>query len=246
MQKLPSVVFYNASLLLAIAAAVLINNHDLSETRPLECLIANLFLTCEVLKFHILFGQSFFFGHIFIGIMDKFECINKLMSGSQISHLNYVRFQKKFAKKVISVLVFYLFNIAIFTIENYPLKRNSVYMAIFKIWHFTTTLSLIHIVFYVDLLGHHLQQLILIFQHNDQTTMLKSNKDMQRTTLLKKAKNYKITYYHLWAISQEINKIFGWSMAAILLQAFVHSTYASYSIALTILEHRPFSTILCK
>lgn len=244
--RVVTIISYTVCVILAIFATFLINFGP-SRARTLDLLMADIFLFCELFKFHVLYGQCYFFGSILIRIADKFRNVHKLLESQNVP-FQLAGFRKAYLRKSIFVLITFLINFLIFAIENSPPKRDSAFRAIFKMWAFTTSLSIMQIVFYVDLLICYMKQLNVTLQHFDLTMISKSDDepDDRQQAILDKIKMFKSVYHELWTIAQDINTVFGWSIAALLLQAFVNAIYTSFWVYITILELRSPLTIVCK
>lgn len=229
--KLPTIISYILNVLLAIIAGVLINWDTLQE-RSLAQVMSNFFLLYEILKYHILHGQCYFCGHIFVEIVRNLENVNQLFYAQNRS-LSFETFRRSFCRKFALVMLLFVLNMTMFLINSH--ERGSEFMFIFKFWQLTTTLAFIHTVFYVDLLAWHLRHLAGIVQDND--VLLMNGRGI---------KVFKTVYHQLWTITQAVNVVFGWSIAVLLLQAFVNTIYTLYWLYAAIFEQRPMFTVLCK
>lgn len=248
--KIPIIIFFTISVALAIYGGLLINLHRKYGNRTLEHLIANIFLMCDSVKFLCVYGQSFFLSQIMIEVLQHFQTVNMLIVHTERWHIDYSQLRKSYSWQFALVISTYALSIFVFSIENFSWRPGTRSGIIYKIWQFTSSISLIHVVFYIDLLKFQLRQLNLVIQHKKSipiNVLISNNgENWKQTIAVKKIKSYKTIYYHLWEISQKINHVFGWTVCALLLQGFTDFTYCSFWLYSSIRTHRPMIGIISK
>lgn len=250
-----TIISFLISILVSVAGVFLINMSILKEDLPVETIMANFFLTCEIIKFSCIFVQSFFFCHIMAEIFYNFDNIYELFNSFLCWRIDYAPLQKSFSKKFIVVVVAFLLNFIsyhfIYAFEDVQARNAILTGLVFKTWQFMSTIALIHIVFYIDVLNYHLFQLNVVIRNDNGgrivcgiASILQLDRTQSDISILSKIKSYKIIHYRLYEILQKINYVFGWSIVAILLQAFCDATYVSYWLYSSLRENRDLDGII--
>lgn len=243
-----AILSFLVSLLVSVGGGVLINFY-ITDEKSVEITMSNLFLLCEIIKFCSIFVQSFFYCDIMVEIFSNFDSIHALFINSLYWRIDYAPLNKSFSKKFCVVIFGFLQNLISFLFENIPPRSGILTSLVFKSWQFMSTIALIHIVFYIDLLNYHLLQLNMVVRNDarDRSVhgiILANNQTHKEISILKKIKCYKNIYYRLWEILQKINFVFGWSIVALLLQAFCDATFVSYWLYSSLREHRHITGII--
>lgn len=216
------IIFY---LVLDVICAMILNsalNHD----KPIELTVANVMLVSDIMKVIATMIQSFVYSRTLCSILFAFRHVDRLFVNLEQWSFDYRFFRKPLIIKIITIVVCYVLNVGSFAISNIPIQNGFWQSVIFKFWHLASAISFIHIIFYVDLLGYHLQQLNLCIQNK--STQNRLGRTAKRLHMTRKMMNLKLIYFKLWEISQQINATFGWTITALLFQQFLNSTYCLY------------------
>lgn len=191
----------------------------------------NLCVVCDIIKVCSIFIPTKCYGRVFMQILTKMQNIQSILAKSLQWNVDYAAFKKSFIKATVYVWATYGLNILLFVLDA---STSNVHCSRFlpKIWQFSNTLAFLYIAFYIDLLRFHLLQLNMVIKHdviihNDTEYVSDHKKRIKALLVQKKMQIYKIIYFHLWEISLKINKIFGWTIAAVILQTFINATAVS-------------------
>lgn len=189
------------------------------------------FLLCNAFMHVTIFLQTFIHRHIFGEILYGFDKINKLFVNLEHWDNEYDHLSRSFLRKFIFVIICYSLGIITLYIEYYPPNSFTLYASLFKLWQFLSTITFLNLVFFIDILRFHLNQLNLLIQ-----TSTNCREDDKIN--LNKLKHFKTIFYGLWDISLKINHIFGWIIVALLFQAFFDNVYLLYWIIIGVINRR--------
>lgn len=205
-----------------------------NDDKPLEVIVGNMFVLSDVMKMLGIFMQSFLHSETLRSILHGFQHIDTLFVNLQQRNIDYRHFRRPFNIKCIIFMICCVLNVGSFTIHNIPPKSGFWQSVIFKCWHICTIITIIHILFYVDLLRYYLHQLNTSIQNTNIHDHLGTTAKCLHMT--KKIMNMKLIHFQLWEISQKINVTFGWTISALLLQQFIDSTYCLYWFIFVIVQ----------
>lgn len=115
-------------------------------------------------------------------------------------------------------------------------------------------LGLLYATFYVDLLCHHIDQLITVIkrdtvsdQNNVSIIIIANNRTSIRNLIIcNKLNCYKNVHFRLWQIGEKINSFFGWHMVFLFLHLFVVFMHSAYRFIARIIKNWSFIKIFCK
>jgi hypothetical protein len=232
---LPCITLFAFSFVLEIVCAWIVNFPERLSYVAVENIIANLFIICDSIKNFSIFIPICFYSQTITKILSNFVSFHTYFQDFFQWQINYDHFRKCFAHKFIFLQIAFWQNAVLFTME-YLLNSNIESAGIiYMFWKMVSLLAFSHVMLYVDLLRYYLYQLNLIIRndvhHQIVDASLAKNKHMKgvkelliQNTVIK----YKTIYYRLWDVSQKINSIFGWTIAALLLQAFADATYCIF------------------
>lgn len=245
-RKIPSLICLIVSTAHSVCGLVLVNTSIGHKRTPhgsgrsLEDIITNIFLLCDSIKYLCVYTQSFFMCSLMIGILQNLHSINRLFTDYLHWHIDYRQLVKSYTSKFVVVLLGYILCVTSFAIDWY--RRPGLYLVLwFKIWQLTSTLSLIHVVFYVDLVQFHLKQLNALVRSDERIPIhVLMRKNWKGTIMMKKIKCYKTIHYRLWEVAQKIGCVFGWTIYALLLHGFIDSTNSMFWLYSHIRRHRSF------
>lgn len=228
-----------------------INTPDSQYYSSIEKIIGNLFAACDIIKIISIFVPAQFCGRIFAQILSNTQNIQSNLARSLQWHIDYDIFKRSFRKAAFSVLVTYLLSVLVYMLDTWLVTGLEYQRLLLKIWQLVSLLAFVYVAFYVDLMRYHLLQLNLVIKHVDeqQNQLIDDNisshkKSVKDLMVQKKMQIYKIIYFRLWEISQKINNIFGWTIAALFLQTFADATSTSYWLYYSICEGKHIVRIL--
>lgn len=212
-------------------------------------IITYMHMSSEILLQFTIIGQALFFSKNFVRLRSLYEFIQKYMR-TRIGHsLEFNDFQKRIYCVTVLVMIPHMVTL-IMRLTPLRLQFNTVFMYIQIIFYFLSSLVELHIILQVELLQcflklttHWLQTLtptfsaISLYQRN---VMLK----IQQTNGYDEIRHMKLIYFKLWEISTNINRIFGWSLVAIILRNFVEMAYGAYWVYLFSTKNLEYVTLL--
>lgn len=205
-----------------------------NDGKPLEIIVGNVFVLSDVMKIIGICMQSCMHTNTLSSILFDFQHIDELFVNLPLQNIDYRLFRKAFTNKCMIIVISYMFNVGAFAVRIVPTRIGFWQLVIFKFWQFGSIVSTIHMMFYIDLLRYHLQQLNLSFRNiNIQSRFDKTTTSLQVT---KKIMNMKLIHFKLWEISHKINVTFGWTISAVLFQQFVDSTYSLYWLIFLVVQ----------
>lgn len=200
-----------------------------------DAIMTNLFIFCEVTKTSAVFVQSLFYNQVLRDVLQNFENMETFFACNLHYRISYTTFERQFFRKTIIIFAGYaqsmlphILGYAIFS----KLDKTSV---LIKIMQIESTIIIIHMMFYIDVLRFHLSELNKAIERDggaqntiQNNIMVVYKKSTKETLVANKIKNYKHVHYRLWNANQQINYIFGWSLTAVFLQTFVDCVYNAY------------------
>lgn len=141
--------------------------------------------------------------------------------------ISYKKFRRKYARIVILMLYFYIQYVIIFCIRNVVSPRLTALNAQIKLLQGISVLTFLHIIFYVELMSFHMDQLMAMMQGGMPGTnviVVEANPTHWNHKLIL----FKQIYFQIWKINEKLNEYFGWCLVAMLLENFVALSYAFY------------------
>lgn len=242
--KLPTIIFFAFSVAQGVWIAIEVNSQHKQASRSLEDLLTNIFLLGDTFKLHCVYAKSLYLGYLMIDILRDFDAVNKIFADFETWHIDYRPLHRSYSWKFVLATTASVLSILVFGLES--LRRPGNYAAVvFRLWQLKTTLSVMQVVLYVDMLHYHLQQLNEVIQHNGSISIdVLMRKNWKESIMLKKIRNYKSIHCQLMVISQKINHLFGWTIWALLLQSFIDSTNCSFRLYTSLRRHHTMFNLL--
>lgn len=211
-----------------------------------DIIIINLFIVCELCRTIMVIIQCSFSNCQIYAIVHTFHKLEQFFLLNFNHRLSYQKFSKQYFGKVFLVLGAYVQCAVALLLRmiSYP-RFDSVNIQI-KTMQAVTAFTFLHIIFFIDVLGFHLDELNVVIRRDMVTTADRNtnndiflNKKLRDSVLLRnKLKYYKCVHFRLWEVTQRINGYFGWCMVALLLHAFVDCLYCAYWL-FEELQHAP-------
>lgn len=206
-------------------------NSDGIEEVIIDDFMTNFFFLCNSFMLVIIFPQTFVHRNTSREILYGFYKIYKMFAKLEQWHIEYSRLLRSFSRKFVFEILFYLLSLIAFIVDNYPPDSFTLYASVFKLWQFMSTITFLNLVFYIDILRFHLNQINLLILKN-------ANCRDGKMANVQKLNNIKIIFYNLWELSLKVNHIFGWTIFALLFQAFFDIVYVLYWIFIGLAEKR--------
>lgn len=255
LSKLPCILLFIFSFAVEMLSVWLINFPERLSYKAVERIIANLFIICDTIKIFSIFIPICFYNQTVTRIFLNFDGIHTYFQDILQWQINYDYFRKRFTRKFIFVQISYWQSVIFFLLDHMLNRGFDSSAFAFKLWQMASLLAFCHVMFYIDLLRHYLYQLNLSMKNAtsdqivDQNRNFVSNKPLKgvKELLIQSTVNkYKTIYYRLWDISQKINNVFGWTIAALFLQAFADGTYCIFWVYYAICDGKGTLEILRK
>lgn len=178
-------------------------------------------------------GQVLFFGHQLKKLCCLYDFIQKYMR-TRVGHsIEFSRFQKRIWLLTGLVLVPHVTTI-ILRKALFRIHISTMFNVIHLIFYFLSMLAKLHVLiqlelltFFLKLTTHWLQSRTVEFSASKlfhQNAVLKMHEMSGYTEVL----HLKLLHFKLWEVSTSVNRIFGWSMGAIIFRNFIEMAYGSY------------------
>lgn len=231
-----------------------------TESRPVETMLSNFFVLADSIKVTAVFIRSLCCHHTFIDIFHGFKRVHRDFIELEHWHIKHKPLRKSYFEKFRFVMAVFALQFGVFISNSTTVDMKNMSSVVFKCWNFITTLLLIHIVFYIDILAFYSKQLNMLIQQdatydsNNKKKPLAYNLSEKNTwhhhikhsSSVKSIRHCKIIHFRLWEISQKINVTFGWSITALTMQVFSDSTFCLYWLYVTTQSRQGWMTFICE
>lgn len=209
-----------------------------------------LFTLCEIAKGSSVFIQRIFKRYSVYNIISTYQKLELFFANHLGYRIEYGAFRKQYIAKVSAVLYSYVQYIVVNILRRFLRSPKSPVIYQFKILQFISALNFLHIIFYIDLLSFHLNELSSAIQKDIIRRNDHNLNDVaffcKRPTIRDKIKYYKYIHFRLWEVARQLNCYFGWCMVPVLLFSFVEVVYFTYWLAIMVQETSSFFEIFCK
>lgn len=190
---------------------------------PADSYIFLLNITCDMFRSAVLFVQCILHKETFNEINYDFQ---KIASHFYI-HLQHIipyrSFKRQFVVRILIVFSAYIQYLIRHFIKNPNYFGFSSRLRILQLMMISTFLQ---IIFYVDLLTFHLNQLnVVIKKELAQKDNSVFDDPMPKRN---KLKSIKLLHFRMWCVAQRINMVFGWGMIVLFLYAFLDFIYCFF------------------
>lgn len=188
-------------------------------------------------------GQCIFYEQTICNILECFQQIESYFFIHLNHYILYKDLRKRYNSKLLTILLSQL-NYFIISLITYVIrKRLRPLDHEIHCLQFLSILTHMHAIFYVEAIHFHLDQLILLIERDTAYSTNKYFRNKYRMSTMyfrAKLKNYKVIYFRLWKVSEQINEYFGWYFVVIIIELFFELVYASYWLiqVLTRIEKR--------
>lgn len=194
-----------------------------------EIFITSMFILCQIARTLLALMQCIFYKKVYYSIINALNALEGYFTVHFQHRIRYSLFTSGVVKKMsLATVGFTQMLIAEF------LDSNQIDFPV-RLLQAASMLTCCHLVFFIDVLSFHLEQLLVVIIRDtandrsiDSVTFYKQS--AKCVFVRNQLKHYKTVHFTLWEISQCINKFFGWTMVAILLQVFIDLLYCSYCL----------------
>jgi hypothetical protein len=190
-----------------------------------ERVIMDLVTLCELVNICSVFSQCLFYKNILINVISTFQYIEKRLIKGFDHFIPHHVFRKRYSIKCTILLLVYVTQLLVFIVKTMYLNLNLLGIPV-KLLQFIKITSVLHSIFYIDMLTFLLTQLNFVLRQNCVKMVIRQ--DVGFTVIRKKLKFYKIIHFDLYESSQRISEYFGWSVVAMLLHGFIEFVYSFY------------------
>lgn len=197
--------------------------------RDIEMILINVYLLVDIFRVCFTFIQCIWYHRDFQEIIDIYEQLQLLFLQYFGHILSFKSFHKLHLFNVANIVVYYtLYGIVYVVIRQwkYGISPLCIPIALLKLLQ---TLSMLHIIFYTDLLSFHLAELNSVLKKNI-LELGRSNRRMSLAVTVMKSKLFfcKKIHFGLYQASQVQNRVFGWCTLASVLRIFIDLVYAAF------------------
>lgn len=223
---IPTVVIFLVKLALWTPSVVQINFCDVSIYKN-HSVETNIFLFSEMIKIFAVLHQNFAYRDLFDGILRDFQTIELLYQNTLNCPIQLTSFSRVYMNKICWTFGSFAIQM-IFSAMYFILYGNITFLDVSQeLMRFSSIVAYMNVVFFIDLVKYHLAHLntIVAEEHSDSCV------DDENVFVVKKAQSanmirkqlfkYKTVHFRLWKITEKLNKFFGWTLIAIILQSFV-------------------------
>lgn len=209
-----------------------------------ETFIVNMYLIFDLIRTAFILMQCLLFCHTMDELMSIFSHLESFFCHHLGHRICYRTFSRQYCQRLFAVLGVTGTYICIFVVRWFTSSVISKSAFIVKVLQLMMAFSHLFVIFYLDLLSYHLNQLNAVIAKD----MIKfasgsMNETMRRTQIQHQLKCYKIVHYRLWMAIQRINHFFGYTLIALVLHNFGDLVYAAIWIFERIHASLSFLTI---
>lgn len=209
-------------------------NHASNAFGRTDIIMTNMFILCDGARAIFVLVQCLFYKNLLTEIIASFRRLEMYFLSQLDYNIPYSILSRRYFWKVFFAIIGYLQYVATFFIRGAFNPRIPVVTNQMKIFQTVAICTFLHVLFYIEALSFHLEQLIRVISRDIGKDDIATNivfvgKDIVWKILIRsRLKSYKNVHLRLWELSQRINGYFGWCMLALLLQSFVGLVYTIY------------------
>lgn len=192
-----------------------------------DIILTNFNALAEILRALIVFGQCYCHKETLFDIMQMFRKIETIFANNLKHRISYTALCKQSRIRTILILGAYSQSTIIPFTQLIQYGKYDPIILQFKLLQSMTSIAYLHIVFYIDTLCYFLAQLDFVIQR-DAKMVVNKKSPLYYLHVRDSLKYYKIIYFRLWEINQELNYYFGWSLVILFLKTFVHLVFTIY------------------
>lgn len=191
--------------------------------------------SCDFFRTFCLIIQLIFNKRIISGMVEEFQNFERFFAVHFGYQLQYETLTKSIFVKLLLVMVGTLQYFCVFLLRAFVLKSANAPGILTKFSQGLAAATFLHIIFHIEILSFHLDQLNNVVQRDIQT---RENEALGGLIIIGNSENFvqiknnikymKTVYFRLWMQSKKINRYFGWCLVVIYLHGFIDTFYAAY------------------
>lgn len=216
-----------------------------SPRKTIFSLITYMNLSSELLLQFTIVGQVVCFYKDLNKLRLSYDFIEKYMRNRIGYVIQFNDFQKRIFFLAIIVLVPHMGTLVLRK-TLFQIQFKTAYGLILLFFYLLSSLVKLHIIIHVELLKYFLKLTTRWLQWKVQLSEF-SAVDKEQLTGYTEILHLKLVHFKLWDLSMNINRIFGWSLGAIIVRNFFEMAYGSYWLYLyAVMGRLSFLTFLRK
>lgn len=219
-------------ILLAISCIVILDsgNYTSMVMNSLKILMLYINSACEIVRAIFILIQCTANKHLFFEFMYTIHRLDAYFLTKMRYRIPYQSFRKQYFWKILINFIGLSQYSSLFILRCFLFYCLTPTGLQIRFFHCMRVLTILHIIFYIDLVCFHLSHLNMIVLRDIDHFKHINIKEKVTTGIWKrnKIKCYKHVHFHLWKMTQRLNVSFGWIIIAILLQIFVDCIYSAF------------------
>lgn len=239
--------YITAMVLIMFGIISLITMNALGDVPPgqrvAETIIINVFILCDIARAAFVLMQCLIFNHLLIETNNTFVSLELYFAKYLKYPITYSTFSKQYRRRMITCMGFAIFYVISYFVRCAFGHNSSIAGYLTKLMQLETAITFVHLIFYVNALHFHMQQLNLVIQRDTivcKTGCRGMKKRMNCKEIRNRLKHYKTVHFNFYAVSQKISQYFGYSLIAICMHAFTDPIYSIFWIYQLIKIDAPF------
>lgn len=234
-----------------LASAIYFRFYSATYDGSVHSTISYIHIFTEVSLQLAIIGQTLVFRERLKHLCCSYDSIQKYMKNRMEHNVDFNVFQRRLHFLIVTVFVPSVMTLVL----RRALSRTdyfSVFNNIRAFFYLLSSLVQLHVIVHVELLKFFLklmQQWLLKQATEISTTFLYQQKDLLKTHQLNvynKILQLKFVHFNLWSISNNVNRIFGWSLGAIILRNSLEVAYGAYWVYVSGIQGASFKVIFRK
>lgn len=233
--KLPIIAHALIGLIMATSVMISVSsNRERYYFGRTEVMIINLRASCDIIRTVFTIIQYMFYKRIISEIFKEFQNFESIFAFHFRYQIHYATFNRTFFVKMIMIVAAGLQYICAFVLRAVILKSTTTHGVQFKFTQGLAAVTFLHVIFYIEILSFHLDQLNNVVQRDIQNREKEVSTGFiirgfqQNIQVRNNINNFKNVHFRLWLLSKKINKYFGWCLIALFLHGFVDFFYSFY------------------
>lgn len=234
------------SLVLSFSCILILclGNYKPLAMKELELLLIYLTSFCEIAQMLFLLIQYFHHKQLTNDIIRTFLNLESYFAIHMKHRIAYQRFSQYYSYKMILISCAFLQFVLLYAVRWLYFGIFSLIGIYLRILRCITSLTILHIILYVDLLNYHLNELNVVVRRDTfnrrRPNSNQNHKSANSILMRNKIKCYKYVHFRLWTICQKFNTCFGWILMTIILQDSFDFIYSSFWIWMEFHRNSPF------
>lgn len=199
-----------------------------------EVMIINIRASCDIIRTIFMILQCIYYKRTISEIFREFQNFESFFATHFGYRIHYETLNRTFFVKMMLVLAASTQYAFAFALRAIILKSTTTHGLRFKFTQALATATILHVIFYIEILSFHLDQLNNVVQRD-----LKNRENyglpglfirsfQKNIQIRDNINNFKNVHFRLWLLSKKINTYFGWCLIALFLHAFIDFFYSAY------------------